>query len=228
MVLELNAVRCVPLSPSRQTESLSVKAAAGEQLQFVCEDAALRSRWLQLLAGRLSPVEGSYRLNGLDVYAGGARHRATIRNRHIGLLDASHPLLPQLNLQDNVALPARYRRRVSHAQCKADARQLLDALGLGRHCLLRFSQLSEEQRALGVFARSLINRPCVLLVNDVRFIEPDLQSVVTRVLDSNEYRELCILSLLPESPEPLNWRTVRRSCRGDVLASTAGECNVEA
>ena len=206
-MLELNAVRCAPASPLQQSEAVSIKVAAGEQIQLRFDSPAMHLCWLRCLAARQPPAAGAYRLDGRDVYGGNAAYRAAIRNRHIGLVDTHHPLLPQLNLQDNVAIAARYRRRVSHSRCKAEARQLLDTLGLGKDCRLAVGELSDDQRALALVARALINKPQLLLLNDSRLLAPSVEGVIARLLESNDYRELCIVSFLAK---PLNWRTAGR------------------
>lgn len=209
-MLELSAVRCAPSPPVPHTQAVSIKVAAGTQLQLSCEDSETRSSWFRLMAGRSVPAAGHYLLNDQKVYEGTARKRAILRNQCIGLIDAQHPLLPHLNLQDNVALAARYRRRVSHSQCRAEARQILDALGLGKCCRQGIWRLDEDQQALAAFARALINRPCVLLVNDPRLVSPSLQDRARRVLDTPDFASTIIVSTLSK---PLNWRAMGQELR---------------
>lgn len=202
-MLELSAVQFASPAVLFSEQTVSIKLMAGAQLILHCDNEVLRAQWLRMLAGRCPPAAGHYRLDGEDLYSGTSREIAARRNRRIGLIDTSHPLLPHLNLQNNIALAARYRSGASHSQSKAEARQILDVVGLGKSCRDGVQQLSAEQRALALFARALINIPNVLLLHEPALLLEGIQAIVRRTLEAPDFRRICIVSLLPA---PLSWR----------------------
>ena len=203
-MLELNAVQCASPAALSNGQTVSIQLMAGEQLILHCDNVPFRTQWLRMLAGRHPPSSGQYLLAGENLYSGSSRQLAVRRNRRIGLIDVSHPLLPHLNLQDNIALAARYRSGVGYSRAKAQARQILDVVGLGKLCRESIPTLSGEQRALALFARALVNTPNVIILHDPALLLEGVQAVLRRTLETPDFKKICIVSLLPA---PLSWRT---------------------
>ncbi|MDY6914604.1 MAG: ABC transporter ATP-binding protein [Planctomycetota bacterium] len=145
--------------------------AAGEFAAVVGASGSGKSTMLHL-AGLLDrPDRGQIRLLGQDAasLSSGARNR--MRCRDIGFVFQFYHLLPELNVLQNVLLPARVdapsmgwlsRRRA----VKKRAREILDRLGLDDRLMHRPTELSGGERQRVALARAMINRPKILLADE--------------------------------------------------------------
>src|ERR1700709_2599924 len=62
------------------------------------------------IAGLLEEFpDGSYELDGVDVRGMNANARSRLRNEKIGFIFQAFNLIPDLNVQDNIEVPLRYR-----------------------------------------------------------------------------------------------------------------------
>jgi ABC-type lipoprotein export system ATPase subunit len=97
------------------------------------------------------------------------RHR--LRNRSFGFVFQFYHLLPELNVLENVLLPAMvgapfYLALLRARPRKAEALALLDAFGLSSRLKHRPGQLSGGERQRVAIARALINKPALLLADE--------------------------------------------------------------
>jgi lipoprotein-releasing system ATP-binding protein len=98
-----------------------------------------------------------------------ARHR--MRNREFGFVFQFYHLLPELNVLENVLLPAMVQAPFYAAFFRARpnkdrALELLEAFGLSNRLRHRPGQLSGGERQRVAIARALINGPSLLLADE--------------------------------------------------------------
>jgi lipoprotein-releasing system ATP-binding protein len=98
-----------------------------------------------------------------------ARHR--LRNRAFGFVFQFYHLLPELNVLENVLLPAMveapfYMALVRARPRKDEALRLIEAFGLMPRIKHRPAQLSGGERQRVAIARALINKPALLLADE--------------------------------------------------------------
>jgi len=110
-----------------------------------------------------------FRKQGVHAMMRGTRHR--LRNQAFGFVFQFYHLLPELNVLENVLLPAMvaapfYLAFVRARPRKAEALQLLEAFGLSHRLGHRPNQLSGGERQRVAIARALINRPALLLADE--------------------------------------------------------------
>ena len=124
------------------------------------------------LAGLLDrPDKGALHLGGQDAATLSAARRNRMRCRDIGFVFQFYHLLPELNVLENVLLPARTDASLfAWASRRRDARErslaLLDELGLSDRLRHRPKELSGGERQRVAIARALINHPRVLLADE--------------------------------------------------------------
>jgi putative ABC transport system ATP-binding protein len=128
-------------------------------------------------------------LGGETIYDGGWRigDLRALRRDRIGFVFQAPYLIPFLDATDNVALLPMLAG-APNAEARADARAMLDALGVGHRAAARVSQLSGGEQQRVAIARALVNRPPVILAD-----EP------TAPLDSE--RALAIMAILDDMAE---------------------------
>jgi lipooligosaccharide transport system ATP-binding protein len=113
------------------------------------------------MIGCVSPVtEGELRIFGLDP----ATHGKQIRAR-IGVVPQADQLDEQLTVRDNLELYGRYFD-LSRAECKRRTVELLDFVQLGDRATSKIEPLSGGMKRRVTIARSLINEPELLLLDE--------------------------------------------------------------
>ena len=146
-------------------KGIDISVADGKVTSVVGPSGAGKTTLLQIIGTLMRPDSGKVLYDGTDVMAMNDRSMSAFRNGHIGFVFQSHRLLPEFSLEENVAMPALIAGR-KHAEAMADARRLLERLGLGARASHRPSELSGGECQRGAVARALINNPRVILADE--------------------------------------------------------------
>jgi lipoprotein-releasing system ATP-binding protein len=139
----------------------------GETIAIIGRSGAGKSTLLHILGGIDRPDEGSgpVRIDGEDIYRLSAGRRTRLRSERIGFVFQTYHLLSEMDVLENVMLPARAAGRPLPA-ARRRAQELLESVGVaGRmhHTPLELSG-GEQQRV--AIARALINDPAVVLADE--------------------------------------------------------------
>jgi putative ABC transport system ATP-binding protein len=104
-------------------------------------------------------------MNGRDVEHVDSNGLAKLRGEEIGFVFQSFNLLPRLSALENVELPLAYRS-VGRAERHRRATTTLERVGLGERGRHLPMELSGGERQRVAIARSLVNRPSLLLADE--------------------------------------------------------------
>jgi putative ABC transport system ATP-binding protein len=145
----------------RALDELTLNIESGEFVAVVGRSGSGKTTLLDSLGLLLKPTSGRIVIDGMETSAMKDDQKARIRSSKIGFIFQEYNLLPTLTAFENVMLPLRYA-----AKPKGDrewARSLLEAVGLEDRMHHRPDQLSGGQQQRVAIARSLVNRPAMVL-----------------------------------------------------------------
>src|SRR5512143_2600937 len=155
----------LPKGDLRVFEGLNFELRPGELAAVMGASGVGKTTLLNLLGGLDRPTEGRVLLDGEDLFSGGDRDVASVRNRKIGFVFQVYHLLPEFTALENVAFPpmiAGAPRRAAFPR----AAELLKEVGLEDKAGSRPSQLSGGEQQRVAVARALVNGPCLLLADE--------------------------------------------------------------
>ena len=144
---------------------VSLTIERGEYVAVIGPSGSGKSTLMNILGGLDRPTSGSYRFEGEEVGEFGDDALAEFRRRRIGFVFQSFQLLPRLTALQNVELPMIYAG-TPRTERQARAAELLERVGLGTRMGHRPTQLSGGQQQRVAIARSLANRPDLLLADE--------------------------------------------------------------
>jgi putative ABC transport system ATP-binding protein len=144
---------------------VSLQIDRGEYVAVIGPSGSGKSTLMNILGGLDRPTAGTYGFEGEDVGQFTDDELADFRRRRIGFVFQSFQLLPRLTALQNVELPMVYAG-MSPPDRRARAAELLERVGLGSRMGHRPTQLSGGQQQRVAIARSLANKPDLLLADE--------------------------------------------------------------
>ena len=133
----------------------------GEFVAVVGRSGSGKTTMLDTLGLLLKPTAGTIAIDGVETTRLKDIDRAHLRSDKVGFIFQEYNLLPTMTALENVMLPLRYARKP-----KGDrelARTLLEEVGLADRMHSRPDQMSGGQQQRVAIARSLVNRPSLVL-----------------------------------------------------------------
>lgn len=152
-------------SELRVLRGVDMRVEAGEAVAVIGASGAGKSTLLHLLGALDRPTSGEVLLAGRPVAALDDRELAPVRNRYVGFVFQFHHLLREFSALENVMLPGLIGG-VDRHRMEAHAREVLDAVGLGRRLHHKPWQLSGGEQQRVAVARALVTEPIILLADE--------------------------------------------------------------
>jgi putative ABC transport system ATP-binding protein len=148
----------------RALDGVTLEIEKGEFVAVVGRSGSGKTTMLDLLGLLLKPTSGSLFIDDVDTAKLGDRERARMRARRIGFVFQEYNLLSGMNVLENVMLPLRY---VKDGQAgKQRAIELIDRVGLSDRITHTPTELSGGQMQRAAIARSMVNRPSLILLDE--------------------------------------------------------------
>ena len=172
----------------KAVDDVSFSVEKGDFVAIVGASGSGKSTLLHLLGGVDRPSAGKVFIDGVDIYEMDNDALAIFRRRQVGIIYQFYNLIPILDIEENITLPARLDNRSVNKDYLDD---LIKTLGLSKRKKHLPNELSGGEQQRASIGRALINNPALVLAD-----EP------TGNLDSKASEE--IMALLKKSNELYN------------------------
>ncbi|MBI1783567.1 ABC transporter ATP-binding protein [Candidatus Sumerlaeota bacterium] len=200
-VRELRREYPSPDGPIVILDGVNVDLDPAKSMSVMGRSGSGKSTLLQILGVLDQPSSGTVEFEGSQPHLLNRKRQAIFRNTNIGFVFQDHHLLPQCSVLENVLIPS-----LVHPGKKKDiedrAKSLIDRVGLSRRIHHRPGELSGGERQRVAVARSMINRPKLLLCDEPtgNLDQKSSESIgeIFRKLQAEEYTALVIVTHSPE------------------------------
>lgn len=139
---------------------ISLDIRSGEFVSLLGASGCGKTTLLRIVAGLESVTSGRVEIDGHDVTG------LPPERRDIAMMFQSYALLPHLSVAENVRFPLRMRRIGTLSEQRERVREALETVQLGHLADRRPRQLSGGQQQRVAFARAIVSRPKVLLLDE--------------------------------------------------------------
>ena len=165
-------VRLVELTKYYKRGSETIKALDGvtldiEKGEFVAvvgRSGSGKTTMLDLLGLLLKPTAGRLEIDGVETTTLRDTDRAHMRAKKVGFVFQEYNLLSTLNVLENVMLPLRYVKDGKDGRQRAI--ELIHRVGLSARIKHKPTELSGGQMQRTAIARSMVNRPSLILLDE--------------------------------------------------------------
>lgn len=150
-------------SEVRALDGVSFTVAKGEFIAIIGASGSGKSTLLHLLGGLDRPTSGKVIINDMEIYNQNENSLSIFRRRNIGFIFQFFNLMPILNVEENISLPALLdNERVD----KKYLDEIIKIIGLEERRKHIPSELSGGQQQRVSIARALINKPSIILADE--------------------------------------------------------------
>ncbi|MFC7623451.1 amino acid ABC transporter ATP-binding protein [Microlunatus sp. GCM10028923] len=164
-------------------DDLDLEVAEGECVVLIGGSGSGKSTLLRCLNLLEELDDGRILLAGEDI--SDPRIDADRVRARIGIVFQAFNLFPHLSVLDNVTLAPIRVHRVPPARAREEARAMLARVGLAEQAGQWPDQLSGGQQQRAAIARALVNRPMMILLDEVTSaLDPELVGEVLALLRS--------------------------------------------
>lgn len=164
-VIELSKTYHMGTQSVRALRHVNIQVHKGEFVTIMGPSGSGKSTLMHIMGCLDRPTEGNYQIEGEDVSKFSKDQLAEVRNRKIGFVFQGFNLLSRTSALENVELPMVYAN-IPVAERQKRAMDALTSVGLEGREDHHPNQLSGGQQQRVAIARSLVNRPAVILADE--------------------------------------------------------------
>lgn len=173
-------------------DSLTFDVKAGEKVALIGPSGSGKTTVLRVIMGLEQPNSGTVIVAGDEIWRemrsgkmvpASERHLRKVR-QHTGMVFQQYNLFPHMSALRNVAEPLIRVRKVEKEEAYAEAKELLEMIGLSSHSDKKPGQLSGGQQQRVALVRAIAMKPKVMLFDEVTSaLDPELVGEVLRAIE---------------------------------------------
>jgi putative ABC transport system ATP-binding protein len=199
----------------------ALEIARGDYAAIVGPSGSGKTTLLSMLGGMLSPTTGRVCLGDTSLYDLTVAQRARLRRESIGFVFQTFNLVPYLTAIENVQLPLGLSGMHPRDQ-ELRALELLDRVGLAERLHHKPSELSVGQQQRVALARTLANRPSIILADEpTGNLDPQSRGVVLDFIDELHRSGCTVIVVTHDAAAAERATTWLRLREGLLVAETA-------
>jgi len=141
----------------------ALQLVEGEKVFLLGPSGSGKTTLLELISGILSPTAGEVYVAGESLHKLSESARDRFRGEHLGFIFQSFNLIPYLNVEENILLPSNLYKK---NQKNISVGEWLDKLGMAGLEKRPVTELSKGQQQRVAVARSLIQRPKLIMADE--------------------------------------------------------------
>lgn len=144
-------------------DDVSFKVESGEFIAIVGRSGSGKTTLLNMIGGLDIPDSGSILFEGLDIVKLSDKRTAVLRRTKIGVIYQFYNLIPELNISENITLPAELNGEEVNREWLSE---ILSKVGLSGREQAYPTALSGGQQQRVAIARALYNKPILILADE--------------------------------------------------------------
>lgn len=192
--------------PTLALKNISLSINEGEFVAIMGKSGSGKSTLLHQLALLDIPTDGSLIIDGVDVLSLSENDKTLFRLKRVGYVFQEYAILSELTALENVALPRIVLNVGSRASAYSEATELLTRVGMSHRLTHYPGELSGGEQQRVAIARSLINKPKILLADEpcANLDTASSESVLNLLSDLNKSIKQTII-MISHEPEDKKW-----------------------
>ncbi len=157
-------------------DGISLEVKHGEYYVVLGMSGAGKSLLLEMIAGLVTPDNGTIIINGKDIT------RERIQNRRVGLVFQDHAIFPHLTVRENIAYGL-HNRKITKEEIRRRTATLAQQMNIAMLLQRRPSTLSGGELQRVALARTLASDPMLLLLDEpLASLDVQIRSGLRRLL----------------------------------------------
>ena len=146
-------------------KGVGIQVRRGEWVALLGASGSGNTTLLDIIGTISQPDSGSLVIDGRELTGISKRELVAFRRKNIGFVFQAYHMLPELNICENVMLPALMENQPKKA-VRERALELLTRVGLSHRVNHRANELSGGEQQRAAIARALMNSPRLLLADE--------------------------------------------------------------
>jgi lipoprotein-releasing system ATP-binding protein len=151
--------------PLKVLDHIDLRIQRGDFISLMGPSGSGKSTFLNIIGTMDAPDSGDIIINGKNITRMAEKQLAVFRQKHVGFVFQFHYLLPEFNLEENVAMPLMIGGS-SRQEALQRSREMLDYLGIAPRATHFPAEISGGEKQRAVVGRALINEPDILLADE--------------------------------------------------------------
>jgi polar amino acid transport system ATP-binding protein len=196
-IVEIQALR-KSFGANEVLKGIDLQVQRGEVVAIIGKSGSGKSTLLRCINGLETFQSGALSVNGQPLLHGDAAAMRALRQQ-VGMIFQGFNLFPHLSAGRNVMLAPTLVKKKDKAEAQAQARRLLQRVGLAEKFDALPEQLSGGQQQRVAIARALAMEPAVLLCDEITSaLDPELVGEVLQVVESLAAEGMTLLMVTHE------------------------------